>query len=81
MQHVRIFEVSYKGPTNHRGARVKIKDLRNNTTVFTPYNHELVGAKEIAKEFLESKLIPIISFASTDTLYYLMTEDFSTMIK
>jgi len=36
---LRALHIEFFGPTNTKGARVRIKDERNNVTKFLPYNY------------------------------------------
>ena len=83
MQNLRMFEVKYLGPTNHRGSRVKITDTRfkKSVTLSKSYNYDDI--LDQAKDFLKSKGIELVSRSwneSTGT-DYLLTNDFQTQIK
>lgn len=65
MKFYRTFMVSYQAPTEHQGARVRIKDLSEGTRIFIPFNYELNTITEMAKAHLKSIGIPIVAEALT----------------
>ena len=52
---LRSIHVQFYGPTNTRGARVRIKDERNNVTKFLPYDYATGNILTQAYEYLEEK--------------------------
>lgn len=77
----RGFQVSYIGPTIHRGDRVRIKDLRNNKTVIIPYDHEYNTA-ETAKIWLWMKhKIVCRDQCEYEKGWILLSNNFDKMIK
>ena len=83
MQNLRMFEVKYLGPTNHRGSRVKITDTRFKKSVILSKSYNYDDILDQAKDFLKSKGIELVSRSwneSTGT-DYLLTNDFQTQIK
>ena len=47
-------DVKYYGPTNFKGARVRLKFDRYKKRIFLPYDHALRDAEHIALTFLNS---------------------------
>ena len=80
MRHVRIFEVKFFGPTNTKGARVGIYDLRNNKRcVVLSYNYSTGNIVEQARQWLESKGIECEAVSETfNHKVYLMSDNFET---
>ena len=48
-----IIRVTYLGPTNSRGSRMKLTSLRFLDTVILPYNYEYTQGKDQAINFLQ----------------------------
>jgi maltose-binding protein MalE len=80
-QNLRGFSITFLSPTNSRGARVKIEDLRHNKKVIISYDYEFNNIKDIALKFLEEKGIKINFSLETKKSYILLTDDFKTQIK
>jgi hypothetical protein len=80
--HYRLFQVVFIAPTNFRGSRIKIKDLRHNKTVIINQDHRKNDICECAVDYLKSKKIKCQNaFGSSNEFYILMTKDFATQIK
>ena len=79
----RAFLVRYLAPTNTRGSRVKIKDLRRGDQVTVPYDYRLSYIYEMAAEYLKSRGIRELRLVLADTLdaYVISTPDFETSLK
>ena len=77
----RTFKAVYHGPTNTRGSRVTIKDLRRNKSVSIPYDYQFNNAEDIAKDYLVRRGIAITGLAMLDNECLLLSEDFKTEIK
>jgi len=41
LMRYRAIHVEFFGPTNTKGARIRIKDMRQGTTKWLPYNYEI----------------------------------------
>jgi len=81
LTHYRLFQISFVPPTNFRGSRVKIKDLRHNKTVIINQNYRKNDICECAVDFLKTKKIKCQAFGSSNEFYILMSKDFATQIK
>lgn len=81
LPNLRAFEVKYQGPTNHRGSRVKITDLRFNKSVTIGYKYEYDNTFDQATDYLNTKGIQVISKAEGKDCYILLTNDFTNQIK
>lgn len=80
----RGLQVYFIGPTNHRGARVCVKDLRRGDRVVLPYSYEHGDILKQAYEYLQDKGFAAdfnIVLADTTKGYILSTNDFTTSIK
>ena len=81
MENLRAFHVIYKGPTNSRGSRVIIKDLRFNKKIIIAYNYEFNDVGEIAENYLKKINIKIDFCAEAEKGYILLTRNFITQLK
>ena len=87
----RGLQVYFIGPTDHRGARVCIKDLRRGDRVVLPYSYEHGDILQQAYEYLQAKFEWSVDhgftadfnvvLADTTKGYILSTTDFNTSIK
>ena len=79
----RAIHVEFFSPTNTKGARVRVKDQRQGTTKFLPYNYAIGDIVEQASDYLTLCGIPTDGLALHDTQrgYTLLTSDFATSIK
>ena len=57
MENLRGFEIICLSPTNIKGTRVKIKDLRFNKTKIISYDYSFNNIKEIALKYLNKWLV------------------------
>jgi hypothetical protein len=81
MKNYRAFKVTYKGPTNHRGSRVIIKDLRFNQSKTINYDYKHNSISDMAIEYLESIGIKIVGRAESNFDTLLFTDNFETKLK
>lgn len=54
LDRLRAFHVKFVSPTTHRGARVRVKDMRNDKRIFLSYNYEMGNILKQAAAHLES---------------------------
>jgi len=82
LNHLRAFNIKFLGPTNYKGTRVVIYDLRNKKRVVQSYNYEIGDIKNQAFKFLLDLGIEVNSFYynEKDYTYTLLSENFETMI-
>lgn len=83
IKHNRAFNVKYLSPTDFRGSRVKITDLRHNKSIIISFDYALTGIKEMALSELLKLGIKINSFSYNEKTYEytLNSYDFATQIK
>lgn len=82
MENLRTFEIKFFGPTNNRGARVKITDCKRNESIFIEFDYSYTNSWEVARDYLEQELGIEINFRSwSDTLDWLHSEDFKHSLK
>lgn len=85
MNHVRIFQAIWIGPTDTRGDRVKLIDHRTGKKVFIPVKyHDMLndyGAMDIAINFLREKGIEVVSFGKAERGYFIISNDFENQIR
>lgn len=74
----RAIHVEFFGPTNTKGARVRVKDLRQGKTKFLPYDYAVGDIVEQASDYLTSCGIQTDGLALHDTQrgYTLLTSNF-----
>tara|TARA_R100001440_G_scaffold67383_2_gene88673 strand:- start:2978 stop:3247 length:270 start_codon:yes stop_codon:yes gene_type:complete len=79
----RAIHVRFYGPTNTKGVRIRIKDMRRGDTVWLPYNHEIGDIVNQAGDYLHTQGIGLSAVVLHDTQdgYTLATPDFATPIK
>ena len=83
MKHKRAFKIKYIGPTNYKGERVGIKDLRFNKNFILTYDYSKNNIKDIALEFFKTEDIKINSYFYDELSheYYFITESFEPIRK
>jgi len=79
----RAIHVEFFGPTNTKGDRIRIKDMRRGDTVWLPYNYEIGDIINQAGVYLQARKIVVTALVLHDTTngYTLATPDFETPIK
>jgi len=79
----RALHVQFYGPTNTKGDRIRIKDMRRGDTVWLPYNYEIGDIVNQAGDYLHTQGIDLCALVLHDTQdgYTLATPDFATPIK
>lgn len=80
MENLRAFEVTYKGPTNTRGSRVILKDLRFDVIKVIPFSYEKNDIGEMANDYLKLKGIDILFCSEGKKGYILTTRNFTNQI-
>ena len=81
MKTYRAFEVSYKGPTDYRGSRIRIRDCAYDKTIFVSYNYEYLDACGGGLAYLQEHGFVIAGGATTKNSKLYFTEDFETDLK
>jgi hypothetical protein len=81
MKNLRAFEIRMLPPTNSRGIRVKIKDLRHKKTKIIPYSYKFNSCKDEAEIYLKSLSIPCLYSCETEKGYIILSDNFDIMIK
>ena len=77
----RTFQAVYHGPTNTKGSRVTIKDLRRKASVTVPYDYQFNNSEDIARSYLLTRGIKITALAMLNNECLLLSEDFNTNLK
>ncbi len=80
MTRHRAFHVEFYAPTNTKGARVLVKDMRQGTRVFLAYDYALGDVLEQACRHLREKEITpdVLLLHDTTSGYTIGSENFST---
>lgn len=78
-----MFEVKFLGPTNFKGSRIKITDLRQLKSVTLSKSYNFNDSTDQAIAYLLNKGIDIHfqTWCDKTKKHYLLTNDFSTSIK
>lgn len=82
MKRHRAFHVEFYGPTNTKGARVRVKDMRQGTRVFLEYDYALGDVLEQACRYLTEKGITpdVLLLHDTARGYTIGSENFETLL-
>ena len=82
MKYSRGFTVKILPPTNHRGTRLKIRDLKTNKSIVTHYQYQYNSIEEQAVAYLKRIGIKINSalWDSKNDTCILITNDFKTQL-
>lgn len=78
LKNLRSLEVKFYGPTNHRGARVRIRDLREiiEKPLWISYSYDHNNAHDDARAHLESLGWSFVGQTETPGADLLLTDDF-----
>jgi len=79
IKNLRAFQIAYIPPTDIKGARISIKDLRHNKRKIIAYDYA-VNTKETAINYLQSAGIPILYSFETEKFYFLLSDNFEKTI-
>ena len=79
----RPFRVVFMGPTNHRGARIQIRDLRNGVRVVLPYDYSVGDILTQGRNHLMDIgiIVTAAALADYEKGYILLTQNFLTDLK
>lgn len=79
----RMFQVHYVSPTETRGSRIQIKDLRKNKSKFIQYDDSKGRTDEQAQQYLESIGISVdaMGMADKDSDCVFLSKNFETDLK
>tara|TARA_B100000497_G_scaffold26232_1_gene30936 strand:- start:854 stop:1105 length:252 start_codon:yes stop_codon:yes gene_type:complete len=80
MTRHRAFHVEFYGPTNTKGARIRVKDMRQGTRVFLSYDYALGDVLEQASRYLTEKEITpdVLLLHDTTNGFTIGSENFIT---
>ena len=83
LQRYRAIHVEFFGPTNTKGARIRIKDMRLGVTKWLSYDYAVGDIVNQAGDYLHTQGILLSALVLHDTTngYTLATPDFATPIK
>ena len=76
IKNLRGFEILYLGPTESKGSRVRIKDLRFNKTKIINYSYEFNQARDDAEVYLKSLGIPCLFCCETKNGSLILSDNF-----
>ena len=76
----RAFDVRFMPPTNHRGSRIRIRDLRRNHRVIVPYDYTIGNVLEQGEAYLKSLGInpDVLLLADKLDCYIIGSKNFET---
>jgi hypothetical protein len=77
MQNLRCIQVKFLGPTNTRGARVKITENRNSSkdSITLDYSYEIGDGLKQAKKYLQDKGINCTGYTNLGGGLYIILSD------
>lgn len=78
MQSLKAYKVTFLGPTNFKGSRIKITDTRTNKSVTLGKSYDYNYALDQAIDYLKEKGVNVVGSASGDNFDILLSADFST---
>jgi len=78
IKYMRGFSVKFLGPTNYRGARVRITDMHRRESIVIDYDYVFNNCLEIAAEYLKKLGIECICRTGDKEKDYLLTDNFGT---
>ena len=81
VKNVRGFEIKYLGPTDTKGSRVRITDIKRFSSIIIPFDYECNSSADTAFRYLESIGFTIHSRFWSDDRDYLMCDDFNLNLK
>lgn len=76
----RLIEVGFLSPTDHRGARVVIKDMYFQEKAVLAYDYQIGHILHQAIAYLKSLGMNVVSCSETKDKYYLAVDDFDCRI-
>lgn len=83
MLNLRMFEVKFLGPTNFKGSRIKITDLRMRKSVTLSKSYHFNNSTDQAIDYLSKRGINLVGETWCDKTkkHYLLTDNFNISIK
>ena len=82
LKNLRAFEIKYIPPTNTKGARVSINDLRHNKRKIISFDYEEGNIKEMADTYLKSIGINCLYGAElSENAYIILTDNFDICMR
>jgi hypothetical protein len=81
IKNLRAFEIKYISPTDTKGARVSINDLRHNKRKIIYFDYEENNIKDMANKYLKECGIICLYGCETKKSYIILTDNFNIMIK
>lgn len=84
--NLRVFKVKYIGPTNTRGSRVEIKEIKRfngqkDDKVTLSYDYQIGDILEQALQYLDSKGFEIVARGSEYNHYYILVDSWGEDFK
>ena len=80
LKNMRCFEIKYFWPTNTKGSRVKIKDLRFNKSKIINYDYKYNNIYDTANDYLNKIWIKTEFITETKTSFLILSSDFENSI-
>jgi hypothetical protein len=73
--HTQAIEVKFLEPTNTKGSRIQLKDMRFNTRITLSFDYSIGNVITQATEYLESKGYIVICYsANSNDTYFIMCD-------
>ena len=76
MNHFQLIEVRFLGPTNYKGARIKLIDHRFEQSKTLSYDYSIGDTKDQAEKILKGAGYEIIGFSSSKDSYFIFVDNF-----
>lgn len=77
MQHMKVYQVKFLGPTNFRGSRIKITDGRTGKSVTLNRNYSYNSIMDQAIDYLKEQGVNVVGSAHTDKMDILLSDNFN----
>lgn len=77
--NLHVIKVTYLGPTNSRGSRVKMHSERFQKGKTIGYDYQFNNSLDIAKDYLIKNGFELVAQAEGKDCYYIMTNTFKSL--
>lgn len=74
-----VLKVTFIGPSNYKGSRIKITSERFKESVTLDYDHNFNSTKDLAVYWLDKKGFNIVGAAEGKDWYYIISDTFQSL--
>ena len=78
MKHYRILKAKYYAPTNHKGAKIKIKDQLFDQSITLSYSYKFGKTEDQVYHFLTDNNFNVIGYGRCNNEYIFMCNNWDT---